>query len=109
MAVFTEVTEGEAAAFLEAYGLPAPDALTPIAEGIENQVLADMRRKTAELSARQVVFLARIEEAIRRIGININQSIRHIHQDHTAAFAEVRACHRLLQGLQRDVRRLLAS
>ena len=36
MAVFTEVTDDEVAALLYGYGLPAPDAVTGIAEGIEN-------------------------------------------------------------------------
>lgn len=36
MAVFTDVSEAEIASFLKAYGLPAPDAVTGIAEGTEN-------------------------------------------------------------------------
>ncbi|MEO1042528.1 MAG: homoserine kinase [Pseudomonadota bacterium] len=36
MAVFTEVTKEDVALFLKAYGLSAPEAVTGIAEGIEN-------------------------------------------------------------------------
>ncbi|MEO1657023.1 MAG: homoserine kinase [Pseudomonadota bacterium] len=36
MAVFTEVSEDDVARFLRGYGLPVPDAVTGIAEGIEN-------------------------------------------------------------------------
>lgn len=36
MAVFTEVSDDDVAQFLRGYGLPAPDAVTGIAEGIEN-------------------------------------------------------------------------
>ncbi|NRA29466.1 MAG: M23 family metallopeptidase, partial [Parvularculaceae bacterium] len=37
-----------------------------VAEGIENEVLTDMRRKTAQLSASQVVTLASMEEGMVR-------------------------------------------
>ncbi|MEM0927690.1 MAG: homoserine kinase [Pseudomonadota bacterium] len=36
MAVFTEVSDDDVARFLRGYGLPAPDSVTGIAEGIEN-------------------------------------------------------------------------
>lgn len=36
MAVFTEVSDSDVCGFLEAYGRPTPDAVTPIAEGTEN-------------------------------------------------------------------------
>ncbi|GGY44235.1 homoserine kinase [Parvularcula lutaonensis] len=47
MAVFTDVSEAEIASFLAGYGLPAPDAVTGIAEGTENtnyKVMAGGRR-----------------------------------------------------------------
>jgi murein DD-endopeptidase MepM/ murein hydrolase activator NlpD len=48
-----------------------------IAEGIENDVLTDMRRKTAKLSAQQVVTLAGIEESMERAIRELNQILRH--------------------------------
>lgn len=36
------------------------------ADGIENEILSDMRMKTAQLSARQVVLLAGLEESLTR-------------------------------------------
>lgn len=48
-----------------------------IAEGIENEVLTDMRMKTAQLSASQVVLLAGIEEKMQRSIRELDQILRH--------------------------------
>ncbi|NNU17157.1 peptidoglycan DD-metalloendopeptidase family protein [Parvularcula sp. ZS-1/3] len=48
-----------------------------IAEGIENEVLSDMRRKTAQLSASQVVLLAGMEEKMHRAIREMDQILRH--------------------------------
>lgn len=48
-----------------------------VAEGIENDVLSDMRRKTAELSANQVVLLAGVEEKMVRTIRELDQILRH--------------------------------
>lgn len=48
-----------------------------VAEGIENEVLTDMRRKTAELSANQVVLLAGLEEAMSRSVRELEQILMH--------------------------------
>lgn len=55
------------------------------ADGIENEILTDMRRKTAELSARQVVLLASLEESLTR-------SVRELDRIlvHTGAAARLR-------------------
>ncbi|GGY52453.1 M23 family metallopeptidase [Parvularcula lutaonensis] len=55
-----------------------------IAEGIENEVLTDMRMKTAQLSASQVVLLAGIEEKMQRSIAELDQILRH-----TGAAAEL--------------------
>lgn len=51
----------------------------------------------------------RVDQAIERVGININQTIRHIHTQKDAAFREIRACHDLLKGLKHEVRRALTG
>ncbi|MCQ8185714.1 M23 family metallopeptidase [Parvularcula sp. BGMRC 0090] len=48
-----------------------------IAEGIENEVLSDMRRKTARLSANQVVVLAAMEEKMERTIRELDQILRY--------------------------------
>lgn len=48
-----------------------------IAEGIENEVLSDMRFKTAQLSARQVVMLASMEERMQRQIRELDRVLRH--------------------------------
>lgn len=48
-----------------------------IAEGIENEVLTDMRVKTARLSASQVVLLASMEERMDRTVLELDRILRH--------------------------------
>lgn len=71
MAVFTEVSEAQVAGFLARYGLSAPDAVTGIAEGIENtnyKVMAGGKRYILTLYEARVdpadlpYFLALMDE-----------------------------------------------
>lgn len=48
-----------------------------IAEGIEDEVLTDMRMKTAQLSANQVVLLASMEEKMHRAIREFDRILRH--------------------------------
>lgn len=48
-----------------------------IAEGIENEILSDMRVKTAQLSAQQVVLLASLEERMQRNIHELENILRH--------------------------------
>jgi hypothetical protein len=64
-----------------------------------------LRQRRTGLPARAV----RIEKAIDRIGVNINQTVRHIHTNKNAALGEIRACHRLLNSLKQEVSSVLAA
>ena len=48
-----------------------------VAEGIDDEVLSDMRQETAELSARQVVLMAGLEEDMRRSINEMSQILEH--------------------------------
>lgn len=84
MAVFTEVTDAEVAAFLEPYGLPAPDMVTGIAEGIENtnyKLLTGGRRYILTLYEARVAiedlpyFLA-LMDAVAEAGLPAPRPVR---------------------------------
>ncbi len=48
-----------------------------IAEGIDDDVLTEMRRETAELSSRQVVLMARLEEDMRKKNREMDRILAH--------------------------------
>ena len=55
-----------------------------VAEGIDDEVLATMRAETAELSSRQVVLMAALEEELRRDIREVERVLRHtgVRTDH---------------------------
>ena len=58
-----------------------------VSVNIENEVLADMRRKTAELSARQIVLMAGVEEEVRDKIAEIERIIEHTGVENELLFA----------------------
>lgn len=62
-----------------------------IAEGIDDDVLSDMRRETAELSSRQVVLMASLEEDMRQSIREMDRILSHTGVDISSVIARHRS------------------
>lgn len=95
MAVFTEVSDADVARFLKAYGLPKPDAVTGIAEGVENtnyKVLAAGKRYIltlyeARVAVEDIPYFLAVMEHIAASGIPAAHPIRALDGERLSALA----------------------